>query len=68
MNYEVIGIIATVLIIVSFLANGERKIRMLNIAGSVLFVLYGALTHTYSTTVLNGALIIVHIIKLRKGC
>lgn len=35
-------------------------------AGSVLFVLYGALIGAYSNILLNGALIIVHLVKLHK--
>ena len=35
-------------------------------AGSALFVLYGALIGAYSNILLNGALIIVHVVKLWK--
>lgn len=33
-------------------------------AGSAMFVLYGALIGAYSNIILNGALIIVHVVKL----
>lgn len=42
------------------------EIRIFDMIGSVLFVIYGALIGAYSNVVLNGALIIVHIIKLQK--
>jgi hypothetical protein len=66
MKYEIFGIIGTLLILVGFLSDSEKKIRLFDMAGSALFVLYGALIGAYSNILLNGALIIVHIIKLRK--
>lgn len=66
MKYELIGLCGTVFILIAFLFNSERKIRIFDMIGSVLFVIYGALIGAYSNVVLNGALIIVHIIKLQK--
>jgi hypothetical protein len=66
MNYEIFGIIGTLLILIGFLSNSEKKIRLFDMAGSALFVLYGVLIGAYSNILLNGALIIIHIIKLHK--
>lgn len=66
MKYELIGLCGTVFILIAFLFNTEKQIRIFDMIGSVLFVVYGALIGAYSNVVLNGALIIVHIIKLRK--
>lgn len=66
MKYEIFGIIGTLLILVGFLSDSEKKIRLFDMAGSALFVLYGALIGAYSNILLNGTLIVVHIIKLRK--
>lgn len=66
MRYELIGLCGTVFILIAFLFNSEREIRIFDMIGSVLFVIYGALIGAYSNVVLNGALIIVHIIKLHK--
>ncbi len=66
MRYELIGLCGTVFILIAFLFNSEREIRIFDMIGSVLFVIYGALIGAYSNVVLNGALIIVHIIKLQK--
>lgn len=71
---EVIGIAATVLILVSMCVNtsswkGDVSMRAINIVGSVIFVVYGALLPAISTAVLNGLLIIVnayYLIKLLK--
>ena len=67
MNYEIIGTLASVLVLMSFLFSGEKKIRTVNIFGAVLFVIYGALINAFSVCFLNGILLIVHAIKLFKG-
>ena len=66
MRYELIGLCGTVFILIAFLFNSEKEIRIFDMIGSVLFVIYGALIGAYSNVVLNGALIIVHIVKLQK--
>ena len=66
MTYELFGILGTVLILIGFLSDSEKRIRIFDMAGSALFVLYGVLIGAYSHILLNGILIIVHIFKLRK--
>ena len=66
MKYELIGLCGTVFILIAFLFNTEREIRIFDMVGSVLFVVYGALIGAYSNVILNSALILVHIVKLRK--
>lgn len=66
MRSEIIGILGTVLILIGFLSDSEKKIRLFDMAGSILFVLYGALIGAYSNIVLNSILVVIHIVKLRK--
>ncbi|MBQ7918195.1 MAG: hypothetical protein IJ310_05240 [Clostridia bacterium] len=71
---ELIGISSTVLILISMLfktttIKGSILMRSLNIAGSVVFVVYGCLLPAISTAVLNAALVIVntyHLVLLIK--
>ena len=71
---EIIGISATLLILVSMLfkttsIKGSILMRSINIVGSAVFVVYGCLLPAVSTAILNGALIIVntyHLIILLK--
>ena len=71
---EIIGIAATLFVLVSMLFNtlsykGSLWMRILNIAGSVVFVVYGVLLPAISTAALNVVLIFVngyHLIKLIK--
>lgn len=62
--YEAIGIIASAFVLISFLFSNEKKTRIINIVGATVFVIYGILVKAYSTSIMNGALIIVHIVKL----
>lgn len=64
---ELIGILATVLIVLSFVFEDERKIRAVNIAGCVLFVIYGVAIGAFSTWLSNGILILIHGYYLWKG-
>lgn len=66
MKYELIGIAGTILILIGFLSNSERKIRIFDMIGSACFVTYGILIHAWSNILLNGILIFVHVYKLRK--
>lgn len=66
MKYEIIGICGTILILIGFLSNSEKRIRIFDMIGSVCFVSYGFLIGAWSNVLLNGILIIVHIIKLNK--
>lgn len=66
MGYEIIGISGTILILVAFLNNSEKKIRFFDAIGAVCFVVYGLLTRTWSTAILNLALIGIQAVKLSR--
>ena len=72
---EIIGIFATVLIVVSMsfkttTLKSSIWMRITNLLGSVIFVLYGCLLPAISTAILNGFLVVVnsyHLIILLKS-
>lgn len=72
---EAIGIIATLLIFVSMTFNaathkGNLLMRVLNLIGCLVFMVYGILVPAISTAILNGGLVFVntyHLIKLTKN-
>ncbi|KMY45519.1 hypothetical protein AC622_15870 [Bacillus sp. FJAT-27916] len=63
---ELIGILAGILVLLSFVLTGERKIRMVNIFGAVLFVIYGMSIDALSIWLLNGILVFVQLYYLVK--
>ena len=65
--YEIIGIAATLFVLISFLFTNEKRIRQVNIVGAVIFVIYGILIGAISVYLLNGALILIHMYKLYRS-
>lgn len=63
---EAIGIVATLFVLFSFLFSDPKHIRIVNIVGAILFVIYGLLLNALSVWLLNGALIVIHIYYLFK--
>lgn len=66
MNYESIGILASIIVLISFIARGENKIRIINIIGALVFVIYGLLINAFSVWFLNGMLVIIHLYKIKR--
>lgn len=64
---EIIGILAGLLVLGSFLFKDQVKIRIVNAVGSVIFVVYGILITSYATIFLNSVMIVVQIHYLCKG-
>lgn len=64
--YEIIGIVATLFIIASFLTKDLIKVRIVNLVGSVIFIVYGVLIHSWSTAILNVVMTIVHLVYLLR--
>lgn len=68
-SFEIIGILASFFVLLSFVPKDQTKIRVINIIGASLFVIYGLTIGAFSTWFANGALILVHcyhLIKSRK--
>lgn len=61
MIVELVGITATLFVLVSFLMKDAARIRKVNIVGAFLFVIYGLLINSISVWLLNAILMIVHI-------
>ena len=65
MDYEFIGIAATLFVLLSFLMKDAAKIRKINIVGAALFVVYGLLIGSISVWLLNAVLLLIHFRFLR---
>lgn len=63
-NVEIIGIVATLFIMLSLILHGEVKFRCLNIVAEIFFVIYGLLLGAVSLWVLNILLILINVYKL----
>lgn len=63
---EMMGYLASLLVLVSLLMSSVVKLRIINSVGAALFTAYGILIRSYPTAVMNFALIVVNIIFLVK--
>lgn len=64
---EILGTIASIIIVVSFLFNNMKIIRIINIIGSIIFIIYGIAISAFSVWLLNAMLLFIHIYKLIKN-
>ena len=72
MSYiEIVGIVASILIVLSMCFKtttfkGTIIMRVINGAGSIFFVVYGAMLPAYSTLVTNGCAFFINLFYLIK--
>ena len=67
MNYELLGTLASILVLVSFMMKNQKMIRSINIIGAIIFVIYGICINAFSVWFLNALLCIVHTYYLLKN-
>lgn len=63
---ELVGIIAGIIVLGSFLLKEQKRIRIVNAIGSVVFIVYGVLITSYATIFLNGVMVLVQIVYLLR--
>lgn len=66
-DVELIGFFAGICVLLSFLTSNIKKVRMINMVGCLLFVVYGFISSAWSVMFINGCLFVIHIYKLCKG-
>lgn len=62
--FEVVGIIASLFVFLSFFWSNEKKTRIVNMVGCVVFVIYALLIGSLSVMIMNSACLVLHIVKL----
>lgn len=61
---EVFGYIGSALILISMMMTSVEKLRWLNISGSVISVIYGAVCGTCPVVFLNLGIIIINLVQI----
>ena len=64
---EVVGLCATLFVLISLCQSDGRRLRWLNTCGSIIFVVYGVLIGALSVWLLNGICAVVNLYKLHIG-
>lgn len=63
---EWIGYIASFVILISLIMNSIIKLRWINLVGSLIFSIYGALIGSYPVTIMNLGIVLINIYYLFK--
>lgn len=61
---EVIGYVASTIVLISFFMSSVRALRLVNLVGATIFTLYALLTHTYPTALMNLCIMVVDLYYL----
>jgi hypothetical protein len=67
---DAIGHLATVVVVISFLMKDIRKLRLLSMTGSAIFLIYGFILMLWPVIIINVRLILVNLralIYLKMG-
>jgi hypothetical protein len=67
---DAIGHLATVVVVISFLMKDIRKLRLLSMTGSAIFLIYGFILMLWPVIIINVLLILVNLralIYLKMG-
>ena len=67
MNYEIIGLIASIFVLISFIPKDIKLIRCINIVGCIVWIIYGILIGALSVWLMNLLVMIVHVYHLIKN-
>lgn len=62
---EIIGFLASLFVMLSYIFDG-KKLRLVNIIGSILFIIYGFMFNGISVIILNSAAIVLHLYYILK--
>ncbi|MBI1835877.1 MAG: YgjV family protein [Flavobacteriia bacterium] len=63
---EIIGYIASFLVLISFLMKDMKKLRIINIFGCGAFIIYGIMSVAIPVIITNTAIVIINIYYLLK--
>ncbi len=61
---ELFGYLGTALVLISMMMTSVKRLRVLNLSGAMICAIYGALTQTWPTMVLNVSLIVIQSVQL----
>ena len=67
---ELVGYLGSAIVLISFLMTSVFKLRIVNTVGSLIFMTYALIIHSYPTAIMNFCLVLINIHflwKMRHG-
>ena len=61
---EIFGYVGMALVLLSMMMTSLKWLRIVNMTGAIICALYGILTNTWPTALLNIGLLIIQIVQL----
>jgi hypothetical protein len=66
-NVEIIGYVASCLLLLAMMMTSVIKLRILNTIGCILYIIYGLKIGSYPVALMNAAISCVNIVHITKG-
>lgn len=63
---EWIGYLASFIVLVSLLMSSIKKLRFINLAGSLIFAVYGFLITAYPVMIMNAGIVLINLYYLKQ--
>lgn len=63
---ELLGYLASILVAVSFVMKSIKKLRIVNIVGATLFVVYSIIIHAWPVALINMFTVFINIYHISK--
>lgn len=63
---EVIGIIASIMVLTTYIVKSPLAFRIIAIIGGMLYILYGVYLHSFSTIFMNCSCLAINVFNLLK--
>ncbi len=64
---ELFGYLGTALVLLSMMMNSLVKLRLFNIGGSVISMIYAIFCNTWPVVFLNLGMILINVVQLIRG-
>ncbi len=63
---DIYGFISTVVVLISFMMKDIKKLRIITMTGSSMFMIYGIILGLKPVIVTNGLIVLINLYKLYK--
>ena len=63
---ETFGYIGMALVLISMMMTSVKWLRILNMSGAIICAVYGILTNTWPTALLNIGLLVIQMVQLYR--
>ena len=64
---EIFGYIGTILVVSSMMMKSINKLRIINVVGGTISLIYSALISAWPIVIMNAAIVLIHCYHFAKG-